>query len=382
MLNPALTTPLVLHVRVVTGVGGGPEKTILNSPRFYGPLGYLSHLAYLHPPGDPGFEALRERGRALQAEVISVPDRGPFDLSVLWRLIRLCREQRVAIWHGHDYKSDLFGLLARPFHRMKLVTTLHGFGVLTGRMPLYNRIDKACLKFYEAIFCVSNDLHSACLADRLPPDRCHLVPNGIDTEDYRRQHSTAEAKRALGWNPNEMILGAVGRLSDEKAFDLLIRATVELRKSGKPVALVIAGEGDERAKLEALIAELNCGAYVRLLGYMADAKPLYEAFDFYVLSSLREGLPNVVLEAMAMETPVVATRVGGVATLIEQGISGILVEPNSVAELIAGITRVWDQPNLAGAIRQAARERIETHFSFAQRMAKITQVYDQLLSRK
>src|SRR5262245_13144500 len=81
---PAVATrPMVLHVRVVTGHGGGPEKTILNSPRFLQRLGYQSKLAYLHPPGDQGFDTLQARGRALGTEVISIPDRGPLDLSVV-----------------------------------------------------------------------------------------------------------------------------------------------------------------------------------------------------------------------------------------------------------------------------------------------------------
>src|SRR5438477_2742052 len=79
----AAARPMVLHVRVVTGTGGGPEKTILNSPRFLRRLGYDSKLAYLHPPGDPGFESIRQRGLALQADVLSIPDRGPFDFSVV-----------------------------------------------------------------------------------------------------------------------------------------------------------------------------------------------------------------------------------------------------------------------------------------------------------
>src|SRR5207237_7772931 len=87
----AVERPMVLHVRVVTGHGGGPEKTILNSPRFLRTLGYQSKLAYLHPPGDAGFEEIRRRGQALKAEVLSIPDRGPFDLFVISRLVALCR---------------------------------------------------------------------------------------------------------------------------------------------------------------------------------------------------------------------------------------------------------------------------------------------------
>ena len=118
-LTPACPTrPLVLHARVVTGTGGGPEKTILNSPRFLKSLGYDCACAYMHPAGDPGFDTLRQRAADLDAELLSLPDRGATDLSVVRRLLRLCRERQVAVWHGHDHKSNAIGLLLRRFHPM------------------------------------------------------------------------------------------------------------------------------------------------------------------------------------------------------------------------------------------------------------------------
>ena len=379
---PAVRPPMVLHVRVVTGVGGGPEKTILNSPRFLTRLGYQSKLAYLHPPGDADAEQLAARGRALEAEVLSVPDRGPFDLSVIRRLVRLCREHQVDLWHAHDYKSNLLGLIVRRFHKMKLVTTLHGWTNMSGRMPLYAKIDKWSLKYYHAAVCVSDDLLEECLRWRVPRQRCHVVYNAIDTEDYRRRHSVAAAKQKLGVPTDELLIGAVGRLSPEKGFDLLIRAICEVRRMGHRVALQIAGNGDARSDLERLISDLNCGEFVRLLGHVADPKAFYEAMDVFALSSIREGLPNVVLEAMAMETPVVATRVAGVPTLVEDGVSGLIIEPSSTHELVAAIERLLVGANLRTKLSSAARRRVEEKFSFARRMEKIVAIYDEVLGRK
>jgi glycosyltransferase involved in cell wall biosynthesis len=370
---------MVLHVRVVTGHGGGPEKTILNSPRFLNRLGYQSKLAYLHPPGDPGIGQLQQRGAALDAEVISVPDRGPLDLGVIRRLIRICKGERVQIWHGHDYKSNLLGLLVRPFVPLKLVTTLHGWTNLSGRMPLYVKLDKWSLKYYRAAICVSDDLFDSCLAARVPRNRCYVVHNAIDTDDYRRRRSIAEAKRELGVPADGRLIGAVGRLSPEKGFDLLIRAVVQLRQAGHPVHLWIAGEGDARADLERLIGD--CGNYVRLLGHVADPKLFYEAMDVYALSSVREGLPNVVLEAMAMETPVVATKTAGVPMLVEDGQSGLLVQPGSAQALVDGLTQLLRDSALAERLSAAARRRVEEQFSFARRMEKIVRIYDQVLGR-
>jgi len=377
----AADQPMVLHVRVVTGHGGGPEKTILNSPRYLRALGYQAKLAYLHPPNDPGFLAIQERGRALAADVISIPDRGPLDISVVWRLACLCRRLRVAVWHGHDYKSNILGLLIRAVWRMQLVTTLHGWTNLGGRVPLYVKVDKWCLPHYRASICVSEDLVEDSLAFGVSAHRSYLIHNAIDTEDYRRRASTPEAKRRLGVADETMVILAVGRLSPEKAFDLLIRSVVELRQSGLPAVLWIAGEGDARNSLEQLIAELGCGEFVRLMGHVADPRELYEAADVFALSSIREGLPNVLLEALALETPVVATRIAGVPKLISDELDGLLVPPDDVAALSGALRRLLESSSLRQQFAAAGREKIEASYSFARRMEKVAAVYDEVLGR-
>src|SRR5438132_9201576 len=98
------TPPVVLETRVVCGSGGGPDKTILNSPRYLWSAGYRTVCAYLHPPGDPGFDELRRKADAAGAPLVSVPDRGPWDWRVVSQYLALCRRERVRIWHGHDYK--------------------------------------------------------------------------------------------------------------------------------------------------------------------------------------------------------------------------------------------------------------------------------------
>jgi glycosyltransferase involved in cell wall biosynthesis len=384
---PGTRPPMVLHVRVVTGHGGGPEKTILNSPRYLAKLGYQSKLAYLHPPDDPGIGQLQNRGRALNAEVISVPDRGPFDLGVIRRLIRICRDEQVAIWHGHDYKSNLLGLLIRPFVPMQLVTTIHGWGVLTGRMPLYNKIDKWCLKYYRAVICVTEDMLAECDRWRVPPQRRYVVHNAIDLDSYRPTVDRREAKRALGLlsdglSSDGLLVGAVGRLSPEKGFDLLIGAIVQLRQEGIPISLAIAGDGPQRQALEQQIRAAGCADYVRLLGHVSDPLRVYEAMDIYALSSHSEGLPNVVLEAMAMEVPVVATSITSVPMLLDDGRCGVMVEPGSASALAAGLRRLAADPALRQAIAASARARLQERFSFDQRMKKIVRIYNEVLQRR
>jgi glycosyltransferase involved in cell wall biosynthesis len=373
--------PVVLDARVVTGTGGGPDKTILNSPRFLTPLGYRMLCAYLHPPGDRGFEQLRARATAWQAPLLSVPDRGPWDWQVVLQLLHICRRERVGIWHAHDYKSNALGLLLQRFWPMRLVTTVHGWVKETRRTPLYYWIDRVCLPHYEIVLCVSEDLCDRCLAVGVPADRCVLVVNGIDTAAYTRRVPVEEAKRRLGVPASRFVIGAVGRLSAEKGFDLLLRAAAQLLKAGRDLEVRLIGDGDQEQELRRLIAELGWPERMHLLGYRPDLVPLYEAMDVFVLSSVREGLPNVLLEALALEVPVVATRIAGVPRLIRDGQTGLLVEPGALSELTAALERLLGDAALRARLAAAGPALVETEFSFARRMERIARLYDGLLGR-
>ena len=177
---------VVLDARVVCGTGGGPDKTILNQPRFLTAAGYRNLCAYMYPLGDPGFESLRQRTEAAEAPLLEFPDRGPWDWRVIGRMLEICRRERVAIWHGHDYKSNALGLLLRRFWPMRLVTTVHGWVKHTRRTPLYYRIDRFCLPRYERVICVSQDLHGGMSNPGVPAERCVLIENGIDLAEYAR----------------------------------------------------------------------------------------------------------------------------------------------------------------------------------------------------
>lgn len=373
---------VILDARVVRGSGGGPDKTILKSPRFLRPAGYRMLCAYMHAPDDAGFDQLRQKAARWQAPLLSVPDRGPLDLGVVPRFLALCRRERVAVWHGHDYKSNLLGLLLRPFWPMRLVTTVHGWVEYTRRTPLYFGVDRLCLPRYEHVLCVSPDLHRQCVAAGVPAGRCTLIENGIDLDEFTRRRTPAEAKRAEGFDPDRLVVGAVGRLSAEKGFDLLIRAVGRLARDGLDVGLVVAGEGKERAALEALVAELGLRDRVRLAGYLGDPRPLYEAMDVFALSSLREGLPNVLLEALSLEVPAAATRIAGVPRLLRDGDNGLLIEPGSVEELAAALGRLLRDAGLRRRLGQAGRSTVARDYSFAARMGKLADLYDSLLGRR
>jgi glycosyltransferase involved in cell wall biosynthesis len=207
-----------------------------------------------------------------------------------------------------------------------------------------------------------------------------LIENGVDIDQFRRTTSVDSAKARMGWNPHQLVIGAVGRLSPEKAFDALIHAVAELVRRGVDVNLVIAGGGSQHGALERLIHDLGLENRVQLLGFQRELRPIFEALDLFVLSSLREGLPNAVLEAMALEVPVVATRIAGIPRLITDGENGLLVAPGDIPKLANCIDRALGSPKLRTRLAQSGRRTIEDRYSFARRMAKEAALYDQLLS--
>lgn len=370
--------PFVLHTRVVTGTGGGPEKTILNSPRFLKPFGIDSACLFMRPPGDPGFLTLEAKAAASGAEIIGVDDTGPFDRNVVKQCIRVCRERNVDIWHAHDYKSNALGLLVKQFHDMQLVTTTHGWVRFTKKTPLYYWIDRVSMKRYGQVVCVSKDLEERCQGFGIPEHKLSLIDNAIVVDDYDPTPASAEERRRFGFGPDHVVLGACGRLSDEKGFDLLINAVAQFVRNGQKVALVIAGEGHLREQLQNHINERDLQAHVHMAGFLADPRELYRAIDIFVLSSLREGLPNVVLEAMASGRPVVATRCNGVPRLVTDGENGIVVDCNNEDQLFRAIRRYIESPETAAAFAAAGRETVEQEFSFERRMAKMVAVYRSL----
>lgn len=370
----------VLHLRTVSGRGGGPEKTILNSPRFLDGK-YQLRLAYIRPESDPEYNMI-ERAAQMGADLVDIPERNGIDPRTLWRLVREVREFRPDILHAHDYKTNVLAALLGRWFGIRTVTTMHGYVSRGGRLEIYYRLDRWALGQMDHIIAVSDDLYQMLDQLNVPAARGSFIPNAIDHQQFARRCPSTEARKRLGLEPSRPLIGAVGRLAEEKGFDRLIQAVDRLHHAGLDVGLVIVGEGSERPRLEALIAQCCRGDRIQLLGYRSDVRDLYEAMDVYALSSLREGLPNVLLEAMALEVPIVATRVAGVPRLIDDSVNGLLIQPGSVEELTRSLELLLRDTELRKRLAGFGRQTITVRYSFAARMGSIQAIYDDLLGRR
>ncbi|MCZ6770825.1 MAG: glycosyltransferase, partial [Proteobacteria bacterium] len=333
----------VLHARTVIGCGGGADKTTLKSPQYLRGSRYHAWAAFLYPPGDSGFAEIQRRAKKWACPLLPISDRGPVDLRVLWRLVVLCRRHEIGVWHSHEYKTNAIGFLLRPFLRFHLVTTVHGWVEHSPKLFLYYTVDRWVLRRFDRVVAVSKDIFQACLDMGVRPERLRLIENAIEPADYRRQGLASRAPGRIGVPARlltgrvvpegRLVIGAVGRLSPEKGFYLLIEAVSCLCAAGLDLELWIAGEGPQEATLRQAIDKTGCRDRIRLLGFCSDTVALFECFDIFCLPSLREGLPNVVLEAMAMEVPILATRCGGIEAALRDGEDSHLIPPGSVDAL-------------------------------------------------
>jgi len=175
------------------------------------------------------------------------------------------------------------------------------------------------------------------------------------------------------------IIGSVGRLEPQKNYDLLLDVFAELNKINKNIFLVIAGDGSLKTHLESRVIQLNIEGNCRLLGHQADISLIHHTLDIYIQSSDYEGTANSVLEAMALETPLIATDVGGTSELIKDNIDGIIIPPRDRNALRNAINQVLENREASAIMANSARKRVETELSFANRMAKLERIYDALM---
>ncbi len=364
-------TLTVIHPRVVTDTGGGPDKTILNSPKYLRKHGIRSFAVYLYPPGDPGFKIIKTRAQEAECELIGLQDIGLFDIGIIFKLLKICKERKVDIWHGHDYKTNVLGLILRLFHSMQLISTAHGWGVKGPRTPFYYKLDKWSLRFYQRIVCVSQSVYDISLLSGVNKDKLVLVENAIDEKRFSASKNRLERKKG----GEVFTIGSIGRLSAEKCFAGLVSVVDEIIGDGYNVELVLAGEGPERNAIESRIAQCNHPEQFKLLGFIQDTFGLLDGLSMFVLFSSSEGLPNVVLEALAMEVPVIATKVGGIPNIITDNKTGLLCEPNDKTQLKERIVALIDNPEKGRKLAINGRRLIEQKYSFEKRMEKMAIIY-------
>jgi glycosyltransferase involved in cell wall biosynthesis len=367
---------------MVRGTGGGPEKTILLGARLADPARTRVTVCYLRDARDDVF-SIDERAKAQAVDYVEIVERHSLDTRSLGALTRLIASRGIDIVHSHDYKTNLLTWLAGRTTGVRTIATSHGWtGHSVRERYLYYPADKRLLARFPLVLAVSSEIRHELLAHGARPDRVRTLLNGIDPAAFRRRREDEPAAKArFGFPSDAFVLGAVGRLEPQKRFDILLDAFADIARRDSRLRLLIAGEGSARHTLEAQIASLGLGGRCLLAGQQEDIVGVHHALDLFVQSSEYEGTPNVVLEAMALETPIVATDVGGTSELCEDGIHGLIVPSGDMPALAKAIETLIADTDRRGVLVSAARKRVEHDLSFERRVKALDDLYQTLMEK-
>jgi glycosyltransferase involved in cell wall biosynthesis len=368
----------ILHVITDLQIGGA-ENILLQTVRAQKAAGHDVAVCSLRPNG-PMAPAIRA-----ECPVFEVGMGHALSPLVFWRLARLMRRGRYDVAHGSLFQANL---VTRPAAR------LAGIPVnVTSMHTIYSRfrwrhfvVDRLTARWADVITGVSDAVcRFAVEQEGLPAAKVKTLRNGLDLSRFQAinnyQARRAEMRAALGYAPEHIVLNMTARLHEKKGHTYLFQAVERLRPRYPQIRVLLVGDGPERAALEAECQARGLTDIVTFLGMRQDVGDLLAASDLSVLPSLLEGLGLVVLEAMVMRCPVVATNGGGIVELVEDGVHGLLVPPADAEALAAAMERIITDERLRAALVEAGYRHVLEDFSFERMMQETEALYSTYLAR-
>ena len=364
----------IAHVLSSYGLGG-QERVALDLATSQTRLGHRV-LAVSLAPAPEGPLAADFRQNGVSAETVAKRP-GGFDPTLAMRLALRFRREGIQIVHTHNPQPLIYGALAARLAGARAVHSKHGANPDASRRVGLRR---AAAHLCDAFVAVSRETEEIARTNHEVADRKLVtIPNGIELSRFAPDASArAEVRRELGIPEGAWLVGTVGRLAPEKDQALLVRALAP--SLGPDRHLAIVGAGVEEERLRAQVAALGAKAgFVHLTGARRDVPRVLAALDVFTLTSVTEGLPLVIPEAMATGLPVVATAVGGVPSVVDEGVTGYLVPARDEARLAEALARLAADPAGARAFGQRAREIALARYS-AERMATAyVRIYQRVL---
>lgn len=289
---------------------------------------------------------------------------------------RRLRRERVDIVHGYLYLGNILGVLAGCLAGVPVrIASKRSLDRYPRRSQLL--ATRLANRFAHRILCNADAVRRFVLeVERPDPEKLVVIPNGIRLPI---DSGTASGPARIPGQYRHLV-GTVGRLTWKKAHGDFLEAARAVRQIRDDVDFVIVGDGPLRKQAETRAAELGIGEHVHFLGEIGNARTLLERFDVFVMSSIIEGMPNVLLEALAAERPVVVTRAGGMPEIVTHEHTGLLVPPADPGALAAGILRLLASPEEARRFAMAGRALVEAQFSAGAMRARFIELYEQLFA--
>ena len=370
----------VMHL-IATNFHGGPEKQIVEHLKRLNSARYQGMLASYLEGGDPN--QTLEQAEIAGLRNFGIPISGRFDFRALVRIIRLLRQERVDLLCTHGYRSTVMGWWAGRRVGIPVVAFSRGYTTENPKVAFYEWLDRRFLKRVNGIIFVSEGQRKRLESYGISGRRNWVVRNAVAADSSSGTVSgdlRKEVFERLGIPSGVEMVVSAGRLSPEKGHQVLVEAIGRLQGSSNNTHFVFCGDGPCQKELEKRAKELGVSHLCHFVGFRKDIKDIFQAMDFMVLPSLTEGLPNVILEAFACAKPVVATDVGGVPEIIEDGVNGILVPPGRSDLLAEAIKNCLASPEKRRAMGEAGYHKVKSEFTFESQTQKLEAIYLEILN--
>jgi glycosyltransferase involved in cell wall biosynthesis len=343
------------------GLGGGVDLTLVTFRR----AGQTANDDFLSAAATLG----------IRCEVIH--ETSALDFGTLANIRDLVARFQPDVVQTHAVKSAFLMRLSGVPKRTCWIHWHHGYTAPTRKQVFYNQLDRFSVPRAKQIVTVTSAFVPELLHIGVPRERIEIIPNAI-RPDWGGTRTSLSPNRASG----EKTILAIGRFSREKAHADLIQALALLQSDSQlpPLRLLLVGDGHERQNLETLAA--SKAVSTTFAGHVTDVRPFYQQADIFVLPSLSEGSPNVLIEAMAAGLPIVATAVGGVPETVTNNVDALLVPAAQPAELAAGIAKLLRDPDLAQRLAEGAQAKVRREFLPEARARRIIELYRRVLGKQ
>lgn len=358
----------ILHTESSMGWGGQENRT-LNEAVELARRGHRVIIAC-----QPG-SGLEQKGREADLGVETLPIRSSLDVSAISSLCRLMTREKVQILNTHSGKDSWAASLAARLSRSHpaIIRTRHL------ALPVRNRFTYQYLP--HKVITVSQYVRDYLVKVKgVRADKVVAIPTGVDAKRYDPYKTYGDFRHELGLSPAVPLVGMVAIFRYKKGHHVLIQAAREVLASFPATRFLLLGHGPQEPNIRRLIGELGLERSFLLMGLMNNVQAVLKALDVFVLPSLEEALGTSILEAMAMERPVVATNVGGIPEVVRDGETGFLVPPRDPRALAQGIVRVLADRGMALDMGRKGRVLVERHFTLEGMVERTLELYQGLIT--
>lgn len=378
-MNP--DKPRVMIV-IATDIIGGPGKGLFQFLKFADHRRFDYVLCNYDRVGLKGFRNdFLEMARSREIPVHRFYQRATIDPFLVLQALNVIKTHRINIVQTHSYKSNILGCLLKRLFNMRWIAFAHGYTGENKKIALYNRLDLWSYKFADLAVVVSEPLKRLLQANGAHPRRIVKLPNAVDRDELKSTGHSHRLRQSLHLGETDKIVAVIGRLSPEKGQGVFLEAFQAVRARCKGLKALIIGDGQERERLERYCREHDLIQDVRFTGHVTHMGDYYRIVDLLVIPSFSEGLPNVLLEGMALGIPVISTRVGAVGEVL-QGMPLNMVAAGDSRALAERMIRFLSEPTL---IRQTAAQGkgiIAGRYDPRARAERLVGLYDRVLQTR